>query len=1418
MTNVGSWFVDVVPSFKGVAAKMQAETTPAATEAGSKAGKGFSDAFAASTKSGAANAAAALEASVKRAEAAVTSSSQRIIAARAREEAAAGKVRVAEAQLAEAREKHAAGSSQVIAAEERLATAQRNVTTTAGATQVATAKLNAAKSEASALASKTVDDAGKESVALARTKTIMADTSPVIGGLISQYGKLGAAVGVAVVLGIGVHAVKAAGDFQSSQERLVTTAGELQSNLKLVGDGVLTMAGQVGYSAQTLSTGLYTVESAGYHGAEALKVMQAAAEGAKTENADLTTVTDAVTSAMQDYHFGADQAAEVTSKMVTAVGDGKTTFEQLTGAMSAILPKAASAHVGLDEILGDLSAMTLHGVSAQQASQNLADALSHLANPTLAQTKELAALGLSAADLSKNLGKTGVSGAMLEIEQAVLQHMGPAGTTMLNAFNQSRQAAADAKTMFENLPPAAHKVAQAVLDGSLSFKEFRKSGGGLAVDQKALVDQWFSVQKSASGFSDVLKTGGNATQTFSQAMAKATGDSASLNVALMLTGENAATVQKNIKDVAGASAEAGGHVKGWAEVQGTFNQKIDEVKAGIGAWVIQMGTALLPMLTGFVGSLQGAAHWLSENKTWVGLVAAILGGMLVPLIAIKAAYGAWFIATKIMAGAQLALNLVMSANPVFLIITAIAALVAGIIYAYTHFEGFRKVLDAIGGVLKTVFLAVIHAVGTAIGWVVDHWKIFAAVLAVVFAPITALVGLFLLVKNHLHDIGDAATWVYEHGIKPAFKAISDVVSGFVGWIVTTWHKITAPIVDEWNKISMKLKEIWAALVDLWNQTGGRLVQWISSHMTEIKRVFTLIWNAISLEFRAIWAVISGIVGGALSVILGILRVGWNIVSGVFKFAWDYIVTILKVAWDVIKGVFGVAFAIIKGIVVGAWDVIVGIFTIAWQIIKGVINTALDIIKGIIKIFTDIVTGNWSKLWTDIKSLVTTVLKDVWDVIKGVFGAIWDTIKSVGQNMFNTLADVWNSIKSTVLSVAGDLWKGLKTGIQDAVDVLGSIWDGLKKAFGTPIEFMIRTVLNGGLIKGINTLLDVVGLSIPNIPDPNLPTFEHGGIVPGSGPIDSVLARVTPGEGILTPATVQGIGGARAIAALNSRFGGSGGPALNDGLPGFGLGGVVSSIIGGIGDALSSLKNVALGGLRSAAQGFFDSVVKPLIGEIPGGPNNIATRFLGGMAGKIEDDILKFLGQKDQTATASASGGAAPTNVSGAIALGQSMAASRGWVGAQWDALYNLWQGESGWNPLIANGSSGAYGIPQALPGTKMASAGADWRTNPATQIRWGLDYIGGRYNNPASAYGQWLARHPHWYDNGGWLQPGVTATVNATGRPEAVLTEGQWATVRTAMSRQAGGGDRIYNIHSYDPASVVAELQRLEHLEMVTNP
>ncbi|MBK3566958.1 MULTISPECIES: transglycosylase SLT domain-containing protein [unclassified Streptomyces] len=101
--------------------------------------------------------------------------------------------------------------------------------------------------------------------------------------------------------------------------------------------------------------------------------------------------------------------------------------------------------------------------------------------------------------------------------------------------------------------------------------------------------------------------------------------------------------------------------------------------------------------------------------------------------------------------------------------------------------------------------------------------------------------------------------------------------------------------------------------------------------------------------------------------------------------------------------------------------------------------------------------------------------------------------------------------------------------------------------------------------------------------------------------------------------------------------------------------------------------------------------------------------------------------------------AATTSASSAQSIAHKMIPSA----AQYNAFSKIVEHESGWNVTATNSSSGAYGLVQALPGSKMASAGSDWKTNPATQIKWGLDYMNSRYGSPAAAWSFWQSNG--WY-------------------------------------------------------------------------
>ena len=149
----------------------------------------------------------------------------------------------------------------------------------------------------------------------------------------------------------------------------------------------------------------------------------------------------------------------------------------------------------------------------------------------------------------------------------------------------------------------------------------------------------------------------------------------------------------------------------------------------------------------------------------------------------------------------------------------------------------------------------------------------------------------------------------------------------------------------------------------------------------------------------------------------------------------------------------------------------------------------------------------------------------------------------------------------------------------------------------------------------------------------------------------------------------------------------------------------------------------------------------------------------------------------------AGGGPVSADAAGAMRYAQSQFGRYGWSMGLWPALRDLWTRESGWSRFAYNASSGATGIPQALPYTKMPRAA--WlpsqggSASAGAQVNWGLSYIAQRYGNPGAAWAHEMQFG--WYDRGGWLPPGLSLALNQTGKPERVGGTGTTYNINIAV-------------------------------------
>lgn len=588
----------------------------------------------------------------------VTAATKELSAAEQAEADAKAELEAKTAALAEVQEKEGATAKEVASAEAAVAAAQEKLTASSDTAAAASDRVTIAQArqadaaktvaDSQAAAAATVTAASKESAGASAAAGDAAVASGAkaeeSGGLMAGMGSKVKMAGLGVAVGMGM-AVKSAMDFQKQTTTLVTSAGESASQLGMLQQGILALSASTATSSDELSKGLYTISSAGITGASGLNVLKAAAQGAKAEGADLGEVTNALTSGINAYGMNVKTSAAATAsstsmmnQMLQTVAQGKMTFQELAGSLSAVLPIAAANGVSYAQVGGALATMTSMGVSARQGTQDLAATIRSLANPTGVATTEMSQLGLSSVSISQHLGKAGLTGTIQQLSDAVTSKMGPAGTVITNSMNQSKTAAADATTMLAQLPKSIQGIAKSYMDGKSSYTEFNTALKGSSMQAREMGGQFAAVAAKSQGFNNLLASGAPVAQTYAAAMSKMLGGATGLSVGLMLTGAHAKTFQDNVTAIGAKANGASGQVAGFSEV--TKETSFQAAKAGdsIKAAGTSLGLSLLPAVNAILTPLASFFGMIAQNHAAAIAFAIVVGGLLAGAIGTKAVH------------------------------------------------------------------------------------------------------------------------------------------------------------------------------------------------------------------------------------------------------------------------------------------------------------------------------------------------------------------------------------------------------------------------------------------------------------------------------------------------------------------------------------------------------------------------------------------------------------------------------------------------------------------------------------------------------------------------------------------------------------------------------------------------------------
>ena len=822
----------------------------------------------------------------------------------------------------------------------------------------------------------------------------------------------------------------------------------------------------------------------------------------------------------------------------------------------------------------------------------------------------------------------------------------------------------------------------------------------------------------------------------------------------------------------------------WKDLSAEIGEKFLPIAGAVVDWVTNQG---VPAFEQFSHATAKIFNFVRETSDlWgpfaigIGVAAAAFGVWQLGLAAWNTIASITAIITGTLEGTFWGLTAAEWAAiaPIALVVAAIALVVGGLILAYTKIGWFHDFIDQSFQRLQVVAGIVWQAIVDAVNAFVTWWQTNAQ--PIIDQGIQALGAAFTWLWQNViipawNGIVVAAQWAWANILQPIFNAIVDVIQNFLAPIFTwLWQTIITPV---WNGIVAVIQWAWTTILQ-------PLFQGIWAFITDILApVFTWLWNEIIVPA---WNGISAVIGFAWNNIIrpimdAIVWVLQNIVGPIFTWLWNEIISpafngiriVIEIAWDIIRVIFDALYHLIK-------DVLGPIFSWLWE----------NIVKPVF---------NW-----------------IGDHISKTMGWVKDNILDpLGHWLQNDFANAWNK----------------------TVEGIGQVWDTLKKIVGTPVKWVIDTVINGALIDGYNGLNDVwSGADLARIDTSGIPSFDVGGYT-GAG-------------GKYTPAGIVHADEFVIRKESRARFERENPGALDylnrtGRLPGFANGGRVVDPNNPL-DALSvgwQQAGEAVGkAIDDGVDWAFDRVKDAILIPVDTASNIAKDHFKGndfvvgavGMAQKSAHDVADFAKEKIKSFVPKFNPGAGveqwrPT-VEQALKIAN-LPVTPEYINAWLSQI----QSESGGDPGVTqngyvdvNTLSGdlAQGLVQVIGSTFAAFRDPSLpndRRHPLANLVAGMRYATARYGyggqlgviGHGHGYADGGRVTPTLYDRGGLITEGVQLIDHRRATPDYVLTSEQWEAMYNIAdhSSRTRGGITIGEVHGYTADEVAEAIEKRRRRE-----
>lgn len=835
----------------------------------------------------------------------------------------------------------------------------------------------------------------------------------------------------AAATAMGTKALKGFGDFQQTLNTTAVVAGGTSKNIGELSDLANKMGEDLPLSAQEAANAMLEMARNGASLDDIKKQFPAIAEASTAAGSDLQTTAGVVQQAMNIWSDSLKSPQQAAAILVQTANASNASVEDMQQALATIGSTAKMAGMDMGTTAEAIGLLTNRGFSAAQASDDLNHAITQMLAPSSIAKKQMDALGLTFVD---SAGKMKPFPTILQEIADKTKGMGDAQKT---AALKAMFGASGMKAIAPLLDAINNKSGNAARSWSAYAAEQDKAAGSTARASKYLSGQSAEMQKNVGA--SLEQVGGAWESLRNKSMESAKNINGQYlgmikNTMDWAAKSNSGTAQAirgfiGLSPVIGAATTAlGGFITNAGKIIGVVGGAVTGI-GNLGKTMMTISTALKAGsgISGAVTALKDLSKESAIAKTaMMGLKAgnAVFNGLKV---AITAASG----------GLQ-ALWGIMLANPITIVIAAIAALVAGLALFFTKTKTGQQLWSNFVNFLKEAWQGLVSVAQTVWNAITQAFQTPIEIIKTMWSGIKDFFGqLWQGIVSTAQGVWSSFTT----GMAPIIDAIKTLWSALTDFFSVLWQGIVTTAQTIWNTLVQIFTPIVEAIKAVWQP----LSEFFSTMWQGIVTVAQTIWQGLVTVIQNVWTNIQTVVQTAIQVLSTVIQTGMQVIQTIWSTVWDVIKTVVQTVWTVISTIVSTTINAIAGIIKAVTAAIQGDWSGAWNAIKGVASTVWNGIKTIVTTVINAIKSVISSVMNGIKSVMTSI----WNAIKSVTSSVWNGIKSVVSSAASGIRSVVSSMMSSVRSVFSSGWSAAKSvtssGIHGAANIVRSVASSMVSA-------------------------------------------------------------------------------------------------------------------------------------------------------------------------------------------------------------------------------------------------------------------------------------------------------------------------------------------------------------------------------------